>query len=95
MPILTLFRWQADPDALVAAYDREMKDAPSVTLHQPRRTLHVFAQGEGGAVVVDLWENEEDFQRMVDDPEFQRNVEAANWPSEPEVDIFQVHATMP
>jgi hypothetical protein len=32
MPILALFRWHADPDALVAAYDREMKEAPSVTL---------------------------------------------------------------
>jgi hypothetical protein len=95
MPILALFRWQADPDALVAAYDREMKDAPSVTLDQPRRTLHVFARGENGAVVVDLWENEEDFQRMVDDPEFRRNVAAANWPGQPEVEIFQVHATMP
>jgi hypothetical protein len=32
MPILALFRWQADADALVAAYEREMEDAPSVTL---------------------------------------------------------------
>jgi hypothetical protein len=95
MPILALFRWQADADALVAAYDREMEDAPSVTLDQPRRTLHVFARGENGAVVVDLWESEEDFNRMVDDPEFERNVEAADWPGEPEVEIFQVHATMP
>jgi hypothetical protein len=95
MPILALFRWQADPDALAAAYDREMDGAPSVTLDQPTRTLHVFAPGGGGAVVVDLWENEEDFRRMADDPEFIRNVEAADWPSEPEVEIFQVHATMP
>jgi len=95
MPILALFRWQADADALVAAYDREMEDAPSVTLDQPLRTLHVFAMGENGAVVVDLWESEEDFHRMVDDPEFQRNVETSDWPGEPDVEIFQVHATMP
>ena len=48
MPILALFRWRADPAALVAAYDREMEDAPSVTLDQPRRSLHVFARGEDG-----------------------------------------------
>ena len=95
MPMLALFRWQADPDALVAAYDREMKGAPSVTLDQPSRTLHVFARGENGAVVVDLWENEEDFHRMVDDPEFQRNIAASDWPGDPEVEICQVHATMP
>jgi hypothetical protein len=94
MPILALFRWQADPNALVAAYDREMKEAPSVTLDQPSRTLHVFARNENGAVAVDLWENEKDFHRMVDDPEFQRNIEASDWPGEPEVETFQVHATM-
>jgi hypothetical protein len=95
MPILALFRWQADPDALVAAYDREMEDAPPVTLDQPTRTLHVFAPGERGVVVVDLWDNEEDFRRMTDDPGFRANVEAAGWPSEPEVEVFQVHATIP
>jgi hypothetical protein len=95
MAILALFRWQADPDAVAAAYDREMKDAPSVTLDQPRRTLHVFARGEDGAVVVDLWDNEEDFHRMANDPEFQQNLEASDWPAEPKVEIFQVHATMP
>jgi heme-degrading monooxygenase HmoA len=46
-------------------------------------------------VVVDLWESEQDFRRMIDDPEFQRNVEASGWPGEPDVEIFQVHATMP
>jgi hypothetical protein len=95
MPILALFRWQADPDALVAAYDREMKEAPSVTLDQPTRTLHVFARGKEGGVVVDLWENEEDFHRMAEDPTFLANVEGAGWPAEPDVEVFQVHATMP
>jgi hypothetical protein len=46
-------------------------------------------------VVADLWENEADFRRTVDDPEFQQNVEASYWPGEPEVEIFQVHASMP
>jgi hypothetical protein len=92
---MVLFRWQADANALVAADDREMEDAPSVTLDHPRRTLNVFARGDNCAVVADLWENEADFQRMVDDPEFQQNVEASDWPGEPEVEIFQVHASMP
>ena len=95
MPILALFRWQGDADALVAAYNREMTDPPAVTLDQPRRTLHVFAHGEDGAVVVDLWESENDFRRMFDAAEFKRNVAASSWPSEPEVEVYQVHATMP
>jgi hypothetical protein len=64
MAILALFRWQADPDALVAAYGRELKDAPSVTLDQPKRTLRALAPGRGRAVVVDLWDSEEEFHRM-------------------------------
>ena len=95
MPILALFRWLGDADALVAAYDREMQDAPAVTLDQPRRTLHVFARGENEAVVVDLWQSDKDFQRMMDNPEFRRNVAASGWPSEPDVRVYEVHATMP
>jgi len=94
MPILAHFEWRGQPDSLVAAYHREMADAPSVTIDQPQRTLHVFAAREDGAVVIDLWENEGDFHRMMDDPEFRRNVEAAGWPSEPKVDIYEVRATM-
>ena len=70
MPILVLFAWRGQPDSLVAAYHREMADAPSVTVDQPQRTLHVFASREDGAVVMDLWENEGGFRRMMDDPEF-------------------------
>ena len=95
MSMLALFRWQGDADALVAAYDREMEDPPAITLDQPARTLHIFARGENAAVVVDLWESEDDFRRMFDDPEFQRNVGTSGWPSEPEVEIYQVHATIP
>jgi hypothetical protein len=92
MPILALFEWRGQPDSLVAAYHREMADAPSVTVDQPQRTLHVFAAREDGAV--DLWENEDGFHRMRDNPEFRRNVEAAGWPSEPKVEIYEVRATM-
>ncbi len=95
MPMLALFRWRGDADALVAAYDREMMDPPAVTLDQPRRRLHVFAHGDNGAVVVDLWENEDDFRRMFEAAEFKRNIAASDWPSEPEVEVYQVHATMP
>jgi hypothetical protein len=56
--------------------------------------LHVFASRENGAVVMDLWENEDGFRRMMDDPEFRRNVEAADWPSHPKVEIYEVSATM-
>jgi hypothetical protein len=95
MPIVALFRWRGDADALVAAYDRELLDPPAVTLEQPRRKLHVFAHGDNGAVVIDLWETEEDFRRMVDAADFKQNVAASNWPSEPEIAIYHIHATMP
>jgi hypothetical protein len=94
MSILVLFAWRGQPDSLVAAYRREMADAPSVTVDQPQRTLHVFASREDGAVVMDLWENEDGVRRMMDDSEFRRNVEAADWPSDPKVEIYEVRATM-
>jgi hypothetical protein len=94
MPILVVFAWRGQPDSLVAAYHREMADAPSVAVDQPQRTLHVFASREDGAVVMDLWENEDGFRRMMDDLEFRRNVDAADWPSEPKVEIYEVRATM-
>jgi hypothetical protein len=31
---------------------------------------------------------------MMDDSEFRRNVEAADWPSDPKVEIYEVRATM-
>jgi hypothetical protein len=32
----------------------------------------------------------------MDDPEFQKNTEAAGWPTEPQlVEIYEVHATIP
>jgi predicted NUDIX family NTP pyrophosphohydrolase len=94
MPTLALFRWQGDAYPFVAAYNREMTDAPAVTLDQPRRRLHVFAHGKSGAVVVDLWESEDDFRRMFDAAEFKRNVAASDWPSRPQVEVYQVHATI-
>ena len=94
MPILALFRWHGDPDDFIAAYDREMMDAPAVTLDQPQRKLHVFAHAEKGVVIADLWESDDDFRRMFN-AEFKQNVAASDWPSEPEIEIYQVHATMP
>jgi hypothetical protein len=46
-------------------------------------------------VIVDLWETEEDLRRMMEDPEFRRNLDAADWPSEPIEQTYQVHATIP
>jgi quinol monooxygenase YgiN len=65
------------------------------TREQPRRLTHICARGDNEVVIVDLWESEEDLQRMMENPEFQRNLEAAGWPSEPIEQTFQVHATIP
>lgn len=68
MPVLAVFRWEGDPDALLAAYDRELQHA--VPREQPRRVTHICARGENEVVIVDLWESEEDLRRMQEDPEF-------------------------
>ena len=93
MPVLAVFRWEGNPDALLAAYDRELQH--SVPREQPRRVTHICARSDHEVVIVDLWETEEDLRRMLENPEFLRNLEAAGWPSEPTVQIHQVHATIP
>ena len=93
MSVLAVFRWKGDPDALLAAYDRELQHA--VPRDQPRRIAHICAQGENEVVIVDLWETEEDLRSMQENPEFLRNLEAAGFPSDPTETIYQVHATIP
>jgi len=93
MSVLAVFRWQGDPDALLAAYDQELQHA--VPREQPHRVTHICARGDHEVVIVDLWETEEDLRRMQETPEFLRNLEAAGWPSEPTEQIYQVHATIP
>ena len=56
MSVLAVFRWEGDPDALLAAYDRELQHA--VPREQPRRVTHICARSDNEVVIVDLWETE-------------------------------------
>jgi hypothetical protein len=94
MSVLVLFRWEGDPDELLAAYYREMQYP--VPREQPRRISHTCALADDGMVIVDVWQSREDFQTMMDDPEFQRNLQASGWPTELQlVEVCEVHATIP
>jgi hypothetical protein len=62
MPVLAVFRWEGDPEALIAAYDRELQHA--VPREQPRRVTHICARGDNEVVIVDIWETEDDLRRM-------------------------------
>jgi hypothetical protein len=91
--VLAVFRWKGDPDALLAAYDRGLQHA--VPREQPRQVTHICARGDNEVVIVDLWKTEEDLRSMQENPEFLQNLEAADWPSRPVEQIYQVHATIP
>ena len=92
--VLVLFRWQGDPDELLAAYDKEFEHP--VPREQPQHISHTCARADDGVVIVDVWHSREDFQKMMDDPEFQKNLEAAGWPSQPQlVEVYEVHASIP
>jgi hypothetical protein len=43
MSVLAVFRWQGDPDALLATYDREQQHP--VPRNQPRRVTHICTRG--------------------------------------------------
>jgi heme-degrading monooxygenase HmoA len=94
MSVLVLFRWEGDPDELLAAYDREFEHP--VAREQPQRIAHTCATADDGVVIVDVWHSREDFQKMMNDPEFQKNLDAAGWPSQPQlVEVYEVHASIP
>jgi hypothetical protein len=93
MPVLAIFRYEGDPDELVAGYDREL--AHPLAREQPRRMSHTCARAEHGMVLVDVWESEEDLRKMLDDPEFQKNLEASRAPEPQLVEVYEVHATIP
>jgi hypothetical protein len=101
MSVLVLFRWKGDPDELLAAYDREFEHP--VPRQQPQRMSHTCARADDGVVIVDVWHSREDFQKMMgedfqkmmEDPEFQKNLEAAGWPTKPQlVEVYEVHASI-
>jgi len=94
MSVLVLFRWKGDPDELLAAYDREFEHP--VPREQPQRISHTCARADDGVAIVDVWHSREDFQKMMEDPEFQKNLEAAGWPTKPQlVEVYEVQASIP
>jgi hypothetical protein len=94
MSVLVLFRWEGDPDELLAAYDREFENP--IPREQPQRISHTCAQADDGVVIVDVWQSREDFQKMMNDPEFQKNLQAAGWPTRPQLlEVSEVHASIP
>ena len=93
MPVLALFRYEGDPDELVAAYDREL--AHPVPREQPQRISHTCARADHGMVIVDVWESAEDLEKMLDDPAFQKNLKASGTPKPQLFEVYQLHATIP
>jgi hypothetical protein len=94
MSVLVLFRWEGDPDEHLGAYDREFENL--VPREQPQRISHTCARADDGVVIVDVWHSREGFQKMMEDPEFQKNLQAAGWPSQPQlVEVYEVHASIP
>jgi hypothetical protein len=92
MPVLVLFQWKGDAEALLATYDRELQHP--VPREQPRRIAHTCAGTDDGMVILDVWESEEDFRAMMNDPEFQQNLRDSGTPEPDSVDVWPVHASI-
>lgn len=46
-------------------------------------------------VIVDVWEPAEDLRKMMEDPEFRKNLEASGTPEPQLFEVYEVHATIP
>jgi hypothetical protein len=91
--VLAIFRWQGDSDSLLATVDKELEHP--VARDRLRRQLHVRARAADGMVIVDLWDSREDFEAMMNDSEFQKNLREAGTPDPDVLEVFEVHATIP
>jgi hypothetical protein len=82
------------PDELLVAYDGEFEHP--VPHEQYQHISHTCArEADDGVVIVDVWQSRKDFQKMMDDPEFQKNLEAARWPTKLQlVEVYEVHASI-
>jgi hypothetical protein len=80
-------------ETLLTTVDRELQHP--VPRDQPHRQVHVRARADDGMVIVDLWDSEEHFQAMMNDPEFQKNLQEAGTPDPDVIEVFEVHATIP
>ncbi|HEX2107866.1 MAG TPA: antibiotic biosynthesis monooxygenase [Rubrobacteraceae bacterium] len=56
---------------------------------------HTCARSDDGVVIVDVWQSREDFQTMMDDPEFKENLRAAGVTEPQLVEVYEVHASIP
>ncbi|GCB48144.1 hypothetical protein SNL152K_5467 [Streptomyces sp. NL15-2K] len=46
-------------------------------------------------LVVDVWESEEDFRAMMENPAFQQNLREAGTPDPDSLEVLPVHASIP
>jgi hypothetical protein len=90
MSVLAIFRWRGDSESLLAAVDKELEHP--VARDRRHRQAHVRARADDGMVIVDLWDSEEDFRAMVDDPAFQKNLQDAGTP---DADVLEVSRSTP
>jgi ketosteroid isomerase-like protein len=93
MSVLAIFRWQGDSESLLATVDKELEHP--VARDRPHRRMHVRGRGDDGMVIVDVWDSEEDFRAMMDDPQFQKNLQDAGTPEPDALELFDVHAAIP
>jgi hypothetical protein len=88
-----ILKWEGDPEELGRKYDRELEHP--VPRNQPRRRSHTCALNEDGMVIADIWESAEDFQAMLSDSEFQKNIDAVQMPDPHSVEVYELRATIP
>jgi hypothetical protein len=82
------------PTSSLPPYDRELEHPAA--REQPQRISHTCARADDGVVIVDVWHSTEDFQKMMNDPEFQKNLQTAGWPTKPQLlEVYEVHASIP
>lgn len=84
---LAAYRFDGDPDDLLAAYDRFVGGFPAGSF-----TLHACIQRGGGITIIDACPTEQDFRSFSSSPEFLGALTAAGLPRPTVEPLGEVHA---
>jgi hypothetical protein len=89
MAVLSMMRFEGDPDELIAAFREHM-----MPVGQRLREKHgglgmIVARTDNGILAVNLWETEEGRHAMAEEPEIKEAIAAAGFP-QPHFEGYEV-----
>ena len=99
MAVLMIAKFKGSPSELKTAYDKSSKllEEQTGSALPPGAVRHACALSDDALFVVDIWESEEVLRGTIESDQFEQMLTSQGFPSprNAEIQILQVHATIP